>query len=101
MASKRGGQKELDEYCSPDISGPSEAVEGALVKAPTHSASGEGRCSTGRNGYVHGRSDRGRGSGIYGKYLRDNDGKVLLPAGMTTTGKDRSYKPKAKGRRRI
>ncbi|CAM3997160.1 hypothetical protein ALPO108162_17145 [Alicyclobacillus pomorum] len=32
------------------------------------------------------------GSGIQGKFLRDNVGKVLLPAGMTTTSKDRSYK---------
>jgi len=30
------------------------------------------------------------GSGIYGKILRDNDGKVLLPAGRAATGKDLS-----------
>lgn len=31
MASKLGGQKELDEYCSPEIQCPSEAVEGSFV----------------------------------------------------------------------
>ena len=36
------------------------------------------------------------GSGIQGEILRDNVGKVLLPAGMATTSKDCPYRVKAK-----
>jgi hypothetical protein len=32
VASKIAGQKERNEYCSPEIEGPSEAVEGSIVK---------------------------------------------------------------------
>ncbi len=39
---------------------------------------------------MHYRSSRGRGSGIYGKIRRDNNGKILLPAGVATTSKDLS-----------
>ncbi len=39
---------------------------------------------------MHYRGSRGKGSGIFGKILRDNDGKVLLPAGVATTSKDLS-----------
>ncbi len=53
---------------------------------------GEGRSLAGRNGKMHCRSRRGRGSGIFGKKLRDNDGKILLPAGMATTSKGLPYK---------
>jgi hypothetical protein len=43
------------------------------------------------------------GSSIKGKIFRDNEGKVLLPAGTTTTSKDQSYKvlPKLIGGFRI
>ena len=34
------------------------------------------------------------GSGIQGKFLRDNVGKVLFPAGVATTSKDCPYKAK-------
>jgi hypothetical protein len=55
----------------------------------------------GRNGYMHHRSSRGTGSGIRGKFLRDNDGKVLLPDGMATTIKDPPYRVKPKKARGI
>ncbi len=35
------------------------------------------------------------GSGIQGKFLRDNVGKVLFPAGMATTSKDFHSKAKS------
>ncbi|WP_218833120.1 hypothetical protein, partial [Bacillus sp. 7884-1] len=53
---------------------------------------GEDRCLTGRNGQKHRKSSRGMGSGICGKILRDNDGKVLLQIGKVLTNKDLSYK---------
>lgn len=90
-ASKLGGQKDGNEYCSSEIRLPSEAVEGSSL-APTRFPQGEGRSPMGRNDHEHHGSSRGMGSGIQGKFLRDNVGKVLLPAGMTTTSKDRSYK---------
>jgi len=60
--------------------------------APTWFSSGEGRSPVGRNGQMHYRSSRGMGSGIQGKFLRDNVGKVLLPAGAATTSKDPPYR---------
>jgi hypothetical protein len=46
----------------------------------------------GRNGQMHHKGSRGMGSDINGKKLRDNDGKVLLSAGIATTCKDYLYK---------
>jgi hypothetical protein len=43
------------------------------------------------------RSSRGRGSGMRVKSLRDNDGKILFPAGMATTCEDPSYRVQPKG----
>ena len=39
------------------------------------------------------------GSGIQGRLLRDNDGKVLFPAGMATTSKDPPHRVQPKGAR--
>ena len=50
----------------------------------------------GRNGEKHHESRRGMGSGIRGKFLGDNDGKVLYPTGMTIAGKDQAYRVKPK-----
>jgi phosphohistidine swiveling domain-containing protein len=41
---------------------------------------------------MHHKGSRGMGSDINGKILRDNDGKVLLPAGIATTCKDYLYR---------
>ena len=60
--------------------------------APTRFVYGEGRSFTGRNGYVHRKGSRGRGSSINGRILKDNDGIILLPAGLVTTSKDSIYK---------
>ena len=48
---------------------------------------------------MHYRGSRGKGSGIFGKIRRDNDGKVLLPAGLIATSKDFLYRIKLKIRR--
>lgn len=91
VASKLGGQKEGNEYCSPEIGSPLKLSRECCV-APTRLPHGEGRSPMGRNGHEHHRSSRGMGSGIQGRFLRDNVGKVLLPAGMATTSKDPPYK---------
>jgi len=49
VASKIAGQKEIDEYCSPEITPPQKLLRDES-EAPTRSAGGEGRSSVGRNG---------------------------------------------------
>ena len=97
-ASKRGGQKDGNEYCSLEIGSSAEAVE-EILWAPTLFLRGEGRCSVGRNDRGHHRSHRGMGSGICRKFLRDNVGKVRVAAGLTTTRKDLVPSPRRRSER--
>jgi hypothetical protein len=64
VASKATGQKEENEYCSPEIEVPSETVEGEIAQRRPNERVGKTKVSRRRNGQMHLESSRDKGSGM-------------------------------------
>jgi len=64
MASKFTGQKERNEYCSPESEALRETVLKENSQALPRSKFGENLSFVGKNGQMHHKGSRGRGSGM-------------------------------------
>ena len=74
-----------------EIASPSEAVEGRTCSVDLVRVQGR-PCFVGRNGQMHYKGNRGKGSYTQGKIIGVTMGKSYFQLGFATTNKDCTYK---------